>query len=865
MRIRVKGFRHWRDLTLNLPDNGVISLKGSNGNGKSSLASAIKWALYGDVPKVQPWHDPTVRTSVLIEFDDITIKRKRNSNILIVKLGKRTYQDNEAQEIINQKFGDPEIWTISSFSNCRKRNEFLDYNNKQRTHILNKITFEMNEEDPKVLIDKISDKIKLEDGLLKKKEGAFEAIKQQYLAQKKKIKKDWYIEDLPYTEDALKKLNMKNDELIQAEKERDKMIAVKKELTKELESMKLKLEELKTPSVNPKIITFNKKHNLDDMNEQLLLEQLPLIERRDEIQNRINSIKDYDNKETYTQEQYENALKIENERSFNMNRCETLNVKYNIEDINRSIENINKLLADQEFIRRYNKIQKMKQQLKSLKIQEKPELPEFVSRTVDKPDLTKLNTIIESTEEEEKSYNTKLADITSKINDMKRAKDILSCTHCGKSLRYVDGGLVSANEQPINKSELQELIKSKSGLEADLLKIKEKRKAAIIEKTNREKQYEKDVKIEESRKQKHDSKIKEYEKDLDRWSKDSEIITTKRNQLIADIKELEKLPNIEGVLLDEKKHAATMEKLGKLKEIKIIPPPSISSKHIKIIRTKMEELAKLNILREELNSLNIKINDTVENVKTQLSLIRKYKQDTREWENNKSNLNHSIKNISERLENIVIPKSNSTELQTNKMRVSTLNRSIANHNKVLEVMEKKKEVLLAKNKVKKINTRIFYLEQLKQIAIETESNALQEIVDRINIVIEKICSQFFANEIKIILSLYKEIKSKKYSKPCLNFNIRYKSKDGALLEELSGGEMDRVGLAVTMAFYEINSGSKVMILDESFSQSDGDVLTESVKILKENVLGLVIVIFHGEAAGVFDHEINVDDLQQYAY
>ena len=87
-------------------------------------------------------------------------------------------------------------------------------------------------------------------------------------------------------------------------------------------------------------------------------------------------------------------------------------------------------------------------------------------------------------------------------------------------------------------------------------------------------------------------------------------------------------------------------------------------------------------------------------------------------------------------------------------------------------------------------------------------------------------------------------------------NLFYKGNE-TTVNSLSGGEYDRLILAITLALSEL-FGTKLILLDEIIGSLDIESTTSIIEIIKENTNGkLVVFIAHQLVSGQFDLIVNV--------
>jgi len=104
MKIRLKNIKCYEDTTFDFGGGGIALLTGASGKGKSSIIQGIHFALFGSGSKIQSFG--CTSCSVELEFDGIKVIRSKGPGKLTVTKGDLTVEGDEAQHIINTKFGD---------------------------------------------------------------------------------------------------------------------------------------------------------------------------------------------------------------------------------------------------------------------------------------------------------------------------------------------------------------------------------------------------------------------------------------------------------------------------------------------------------------------------------------------------------------------------------------------------------------------------------------------------------------------------------------------------------------------------------------------------------------------------------------
>ena len=115
----------------------------------------------------------------------------------------------------------------------------------------------------------------------------------------------------------------------------------------------------------------------------------------------------------------------------------------------------------------------------------------------------------------------------------------------------------------------------------------------------------------------------------------------------------------------------------------------------------------------------------------------------------------------------------------------------------------------------------------------------------------------FDDPIHIKLQLFKPLKGKEVTKPSVNLSIRLKGGEYDSINELSGGEKNRVNLAMTIALARISS-IPFVLLDECLSSLDADLRERCLQVIREMLNNKTIIdIEHFVVEGLFDHLITL--------
>ena len=134
MDITLVNFRCYRQRTFHLPF-GVNLIDGPSGRGKTTILTAIKYGLFGDVTKVTTYGEK--KTSVEIKWNDMHLVRTNIPSRLVVRISGRSYEDDAAQEVVLRLFG--HHFDITSYMVQKGVTQFFTLPGSQRLLILEQL------------------------------------------------------------------------------------------------------------------------------------------------------------------------------------------------------------------------------------------------------------------------------------------------------------------------------------------------------------------------------------------------------------------------------------------------------------------------------------------------------------------------------------------------------------------------------------------------------------------------------------------------------------------------------------------------------------------------------------------------------
>jgi DNA repair exonuclease SbcCD ATPase subunit len=346
------------------------------------------------------------------------------------------------------------------------------------------------------------------------------------------------------------------------------------------------------------------------------------------------------------------------------------------------------------------------------------------------------------------------------------------------------------------------------------------------------------------------------------------ILQSKSESLQASEKEYNETLELIDKFLENQESSSTLKE--NIENLKQEVEKLIQEAKNKIVYN--ETIENLNKLKSDLNSVILstgasskeiknKIEDyksKVQNLKETLSGYSQFEVLTTELNSNESKIKEvkkSIKSISTfnseelsiQLENI---NQNINKKETYHKSGKDL-RDLASLRSSIE--EAQKEALV-------LATEQSYLNRLKILITEVTNSSLQNLVDSINSCTNSILEDLFENDIKVELKLFKEHKKTNSLKPQVNFTIFYNNNVYDNIMGLSGGEKDRISLALTIALACVNP-SPVLFLDECMSSLNTDLRENCVDVIKKFVISqtgkTVINIEHSGIEGYYDNIISI--------
>jgi DNA repair exonuclease SbcCD ATPase subunit len=820
-RLSLKNFKCFSDYSIDLNCDSLFLLDGPSGIGKSSLIQAFVFVITGDGKKL--YKQGTKSLSVTVEYkkyknnkeegeEGYKIIRKKGPESLVFYNKGSIYEDDEAQTRIDKIFGSN--FHMTSIIKQKGESSFLLASPKDKMIFLQNLLFsDTNIEDHK---KKVKQKLKE----YKDKCSVLEGQKQIFVNMLKTSKK------------LFDELIINRTENIETCNEQINLIRCKIEDTKKTKT------NLLTKIKENTDINFTYTNNLSNLEKQFLL----LISSDEKISRINKDIRDYDEKlqEIPPIEDLEQQLKdIRTELSL-------IKLQTKINDTKQIL--LDKILQEEEKIK--IRIEKLNEEMKE---KDNYDLSTY-DRLIEKKELLKkYNDIKKNVENIDKNLqieeleNLKVNQELCKtfLNAAVLYKTSFKCPHCKTCVRLNNNILEKIEGDYETNDYSDEKVKQKK---REFKEITEKIETIITTKKLLE-HYENEKKKFEANLDKYNdlpcsSSIKEINQsvvlmdDLKEKQKEKEDLQRKQRQL-------EKEKNS----ISDNSHKSFVSEYKEFIEL---------SKKIKTIRTekKMEEEKSILLVQQkEYDTINDKLDD----------LKRERRKIQQEFQRNvsKEELQENIQDYKEKileLKQQIEKLENEYDIYKN-MTFENEEKEIVNLIERIKYLEYQEEIIKLQREEEKIieeykvneknNVRCSIILSGIEYA---ESKMLSKFIDTINHNLSIHLDAFFTEPMTVFIKAFKE-----NEKPLINLEIYYKGNETDL-SNLSGGEYDRLNLALILTFNFL-SQSKVLILDESLSSINQELSTDIIMHLKENKADkLVWMTQHQAVKGMFDNVFELKSL-----
>jgi len=775
--VTLVNFKCYENYTLTFPDGEVSLLYGKSGKGKSTILQAIMWCLHDKPRNVAPKNGKNLETIVTVKISDLVISRYKNPKRFTVETPAGIHSESIAQNIVNSRFGSYESWLSSCYTQQKVINAFISSSNRGKLELLSELTF--HDQDPAEVIAKIRDEITVQTAKYNIEKDKMEYDVSILTEKLKECDTSCYRSD-----DELEKLKLAISDKEGKFNKLTKQKQVNDTKKQRLQKYHEKLNSLVLPD-----FTSDKSLELSDLSA--IISAVIIVEKiKSKLENLVDHGISTDLNFGQLSKDINKAVKHETSNDFR----KSILSKYNNPDPKIRIEELEKLKLCVE----YNK-------LKDIQLEE-PIRGEILP--IDNPPLFP--------DLEEKQ--TELDEVAQIAKEIRIQTEIYKCPKCKSQLCLKNRKLECTgkiDDDEITIDEVNDIIK-------DL-----KKEIAILQKNKSHQEFEYSKELAQI--YRHNADVEsQYDNDKLRYDQNK--------------KKLEKLDLIKEKLGDyvcpttipENIHDEYIA-LSNLPDYHVV---EMSSSELRSKYDMAKEQQEYNQHMEELDNYNIpeEYKDLSSSKLIKLDKLSKaYLERKLEYDNILAKRN----SINLKLESIVLSDDVEEELQDLDEEINNFTAKLlkvinarelkAEHSRITE---HRKEIILLNKDIQKCKS-------ILSNATKVECRMLNQTVDSINSSINHSVKALFDDPISLDLALYRETKSKKITQS-VNMKIGYRGIEFDSATDMSGGEMDRVSLALTLALNRI-SGCPILMLDETLGSLDDETRTEVVESIKEITNSTVII------------------------
>ena len=812
MEIKLEGFKCYVENIYTFPKKGTTLLTGKSGQGKTTILQAISWALYGSMRGIYNNANLTKKCAVTLKYGDIIIYRQKRPELLKVTVNGKTYENQVAQEVINRNFCPKEIWYTCCYIKQKERCALLSGSNSDRMEILNKLSFQ--DEDPEQYIQKINEQynkiekefLTLQSALYVKLELFEKDINNKPLQTNVQYKS---VEDLAIIKENILEEQKNIEKYEKKVYEYHQLSGVSNHLNKEISTLNKKLENLekleklenKLPIISEEEYRFEcariegeleKASNVQEIRKKVSACKDKISEIQNNIKKLENDTKEW--KDNYDRELSREFLwdskNIESEYLKGKKECENLDVEYKQDTINNKISEIQKVLSETSVLEK-----NLETYLKYLSTKKQCDLLN---------DENMEDMSLDAYEKEEQELNLL-------VKELKKGRDVQNCPHCNGAVKYVHGKIVVDDHKPVDESEIKNTT--------------EKHKN-VIQKIQRLKKY---ITI----KQQCDTLL----------------------SLCGNIEQLEEYRNNPINVKDLNKRLMALSKIKCIENVEI---PYKICENLYERQNLIKELKEYEKELQEYPEMSENINEKeIQGMREKREMLEKFKREYmkhEETENQENQIKSLLKSFNEKLENIKLDHTCVKLLENSRENVKHMAKEHEDLKYTFEMIDKHRELTDMRTKLVGFEEDMVALGQLKTSALEIECIQLEDTVETINIIMNEMLSSFFMDPITVTLKLHKQLKTKNRKKREVNLKILYKGSEYDSVNQLSGGEGDRVSLALILALNNVVS-SPLLLLDECMTAFDQTLREMAIQTLKTNISKNIICVDHGGVDGFYDNII----------
>lgn len=758
MELTLNNFRYHENNIIRI-NSGVTLITGHSGAGKTTILEAIYHALYGKLQKVT--HHSAKRCSVTLTFSgNVTIFRQAGPGLLRLTYEGKNYEGAQAQEIINEMYGDFNQFLASSYVKQGERCVLFDGTSEEKLNLIRSISFP---DDKSVrLQEKTKSEIKLAEALeqqLKMAAAGHQALLEDFRKKNPTI-----------IDGSIDFSQLNTDELsLQLNT-----------LTQRISLLKVKHVEIARKE--ERLSTLRQVH-FEDVNIEGISDRLVGIEGRiKEEEDKIKAVVEA----RATKAAFERMEIARTQRLASLEAKEKEKVGLSI-DLN--LFTIDTIAAE---IQRINESKSQERRATEI-------LQRFSAKDIN--DLRNKSSDVARQIRELRGHLNTLSSSVENIKWNESQKNLLACPKCSTALKFEGGKLCAAEGHVIQ-------VRQVEIPDATEVKIRQKQEEMVR-------------------------------------------IEAERDALSAAQTEYAKFQQ-NATLTTSKSEDERLIKCSKLLELTNLIERE--RKEMETFNSQTAQVAEVSWNEEECRTTISKLEEERTVMKVALE---KYEAK-----------NRHMRQLQEATEALGSEKSEliKTELDECESKLVDVRKKVEDCKKYDALCELTKKYDSAKQDADLINQRLVNLNELKIIAKRVEREIMESTVAMINSTMANILKVLFPSEGKDDSPMVVQFKTEKAPKKgnkvmdrC-STTIYYRNVMYDDPRQLSGGEKDRVSLAMMLALNAM-SDSNFILLDETLSTLNQTLKLDIIELLKQ-MCGegkTCILIDHNATKGTFDHVIDLDD------
>lgn len=830
MRLIIELFRKYEQFDLTIRDNELVLLSGPSGSGKSTLFEAIFWVLYGETRLIANFHKSTTSCRVALEFNNYTVMRKTKSKLLQLNYTEgnddspieRELIDDAAQGKINELFGDSQMFRLTSYIPQDGYCPLLTANNKERLSYLHRLSFS-EENDPLERIAVIKAK-------LKEFVTDYETKLAGYKLRLTEFERE--VQSLPPVTE--------NDE--------QRMIEVAIELSKTTVELEVNLKRegehnyLTLQLENVTKQQQQKENELKGISFDPLVEvELPkIVKEYEEYQRWRNEQQLNENKQKELTKRWmlvRNYLEKEKELSDRVAQFEELpedGIERTELEVHQLREQWRKYHELHGICQRYN-IGYGRDELRTAKDQSRRFSELRVNLTsyqqylsLKKEEVAPM--VIEQLAQEVQQLQTKL-------EEMKRDRQLLKCPHCKKGVYYRDRLLFRSDREDPPSDELIKEAENK-------LNATRTRWQTAVDNSHKLRTLSELLRTSLPSFEQLREKDRNWERTIEGFGQAHSVLVSLEfvEQPTITVEVAEQQWSTSRRRNEQQRVRQELTMMQESKDQWLAEERTVFSAS--------EEIRRISSIQPKEVTENYLYWSSEGKKKDHATIVRKQLDE----------LNAKRDQLSEQLVRVVLDPTLRERHQELLLEEKQLAENKANNQRRTVVQEKREQLMIERMALEHDRGRLVALKEFYRNVSLVHCKGLERTVMMINTALERVMMLILEKGIQVRLELFKTIKSNNRVKPVVNLSMQYNGTLVDRIDSLSKGEQKRVSMAFIIAINEITN-NPLLMLDELTAYLDAESLEDSISILKERLSGhnkTIICASHRDTEGNYESVVRLE-------